>query len=88
MRSTDATRRAQIWPSRKIVHMHDFRARSHRAIPVLGWRCRLCWAIAMLLIFPLIARANPVMNDGQSLNAFGLVAFWALVIESGIATMV
>lgn len=38
-------------------------------------------------MFPLIARANPVMIDGQSLIAFGIVAFWALVIESGIATL-
>jgi hypothetical protein len=37
-------------------------------------------------MFPLIARANPVMIDGQSLIAFGIVASWALVIESGIAT--
>jgi len=38
-------------------------------------------------MFPVIARANPVMIDGQSLIAFGIVAFWALVIESGIATL-
>jgi hypothetical protein len=43
--------------------------------------------IAILLMFPVIARANPVMIDGQSLIAFGIVAFWALVIESGIATL-
>ena len=44
-------------------------------------------AIIVLLMFPVIARANPVMIDGQSLIAFGIVAFWALVIESGIATL-
>jgi hypothetical protein len=44
-------------------------------------RARL--VIAILLTIPLIARANPVMIDGQSLIAFGIVAFWALVIESG-----
>ena len=48
-------------------------------------RARL--AIAVLLMLPAIARANPVMIDGQSLIAFGIVAFWALVIESGIATL-
>jgi hypothetical protein len=48
-------------------------------------RARL--AIAVLLLFPIIARANPVMIDGQSLIEFGIVAFWALVIESGIATL-
>ncbi len=44
-------------------------------------------SIALLLMMPLVARANPVMIDGQSLIAFGIVAFWALVIESGIATL-
>ena len=48
-------------------------------------RARL--SIAALLMFPLVARANPVMIDGQSLIALGIVAFWALVIESGIATL-
>ncbi len=43
--------------------------------------------IAALLMLPVIAQANPVMVDGQSLLAFGVVAFWALVIESGIATL-
>lgn len=43
--------------------------------------------IAVLSMFPVIAPANPVMIDGQSLIAFGIVAFWALVIESGIATL-
>ena len=43
--------------------------------------------ILVLLLMPLVARANPVMIDGQSLIAFGIVAFWALVIESGIATL-
>jgi hypothetical protein len=43
--------------------------------------------IAVLLMTPWIACANPVMIDGQSLIAFGIVAFWALVIESSIATL-
>lgn len=49
-------------------------------------KARLC--IAALLMMPLVARANPVMIDGQSLIAFAIVAFWALVIESGVATLV
>ncbi len=49
-------------------------------------RARL--AIALLLVMPALARANPVSIDGQSLIAFAIVAFWALVIESGIATLV
>ena len=43
--------------------------------------------ILALLMVPLAVHANPVMIDGQSLLAFGIVAFWALVIESGIATL-
>lgn len=39
------------------------------------------------LLMPLIARANPVQVNGQSLIAFGIVAFWALVVESGIVTL-
>ena len=49
-------------------------------------RARL--AIAALLLTPVIAHANPVQIEGQSLIAFAVVAFWALVIESGIATLV
>ena len=49
-------------------------------------RTRLVAAL-LLLILPSIVRANPVMIDGQSAIAFGIVAFWALVIESGIATL-
>lgn len=48
-------------------------------------RARL--AIPLLVLLPLAARANPVMIDGQSLVAFAVVAFWALVIESGIMTL-
>jgi len=48
-------------------------------------RARL-FIIASLMV-PLIARANPVQIDGQSLIAFAIVAFWALVIESGIVTL-
>ena len=48
---------------------------------------RMRLAITILVMLPVIARANPVMIDGQSLIAFGIVAFWALVIESGIATL-
>ena len=43
--------------------------------------------ILALLLMPLIARANPVQIDGQSLIAFGIVSFWALVVESGIVTL-
>jgi hypothetical protein len=44
--------------------------------------------IALALMIPVIAYANPVSIDGQSLIAFAIVAFWALVIESGLATLV
>ena len=48
-------------------------------------KARLC--IAVLLMVPVMARANPVSVDGQSLIAFAIVAFWALVIESGVGTL-
>lgn len=47
-----------------------------------------CLGILIALMIPVVACANPVMVDGQSLIAFGIVAFWALVIESGLATLV
>ena len=56
-------------------------------ICVVGRDMRRPLSIALLLLLPLAARANPVMVDGQSLIAFSIVAFWALVIESGIATL-
>lgn len=43
--------------------------------------------IALLLLMPLAVRANPVQIDGQSAIAFAIVAFWALVIESGLVTL-
>ena len=43
--------------------------------------------ILLILILPFVVHANPVMIDGQSLIAFGIVAFWALVVESGITTL-
>ncbi len=43
--------------------------------------------ILALLLIPLVAHANPVQIDGQSMIAFAIVAFWALVIESGIVTL-
>jgi hypothetical protein len=43
--------------------------------------------ILIALLLPFVAQANPVALDGQSLIAFAIVAFWALVIESGVATL-
>ena len=43
--------------------------------------------VALLVIMPLVARANPVSINGESLLAFAIVAFWALVVESGIVTL-
>ncbi len=48
-------------------------------------RSKLLILIVMLL--PWVAHANPVMLEPQSLVAFGIVAFFALVVESGIATL-
>lgn len=44
--------------------------------------------VTVLWLLPVIALANPVMINEQSLIAFGVVAFWALLIESGITTLV
>ena len=38
----------------------------------------------VVLLLPLVAVADPVEIDGESLLAYGIVAFWALVIESAI----
>jgi len=49
---------------------------------------RKCLLFMTAALFPLAVCANPVMVDGQSLLAFGIVAFWALVIESAIVTLI
>ena len=51
----------------------------------MAMRARL--GVVVLLLCPLIAGANPVEIDGQSAIAFGIVAFWALVVESGLVTL-
>jgi len=48
---------------------------------------KLRFAILFLLLVPLGLQANPAIFDPQSWIAFWVVAFWALVIESGIATL-
>jgi hypothetical protein len=50
-------------------------------------RRTLLFLLLVLLFIPFIARANPVSINSQSMIVFGVVAFWALVIESGIATL-
>jgi hypothetical protein len=44
-------------------------------------------AFPLLLLFPLAARANPNTLDAESVLALGIVAFWALVVESGLVTL-
>jgi len=48
---------------------------------------KLRLAILLLLLVPVGLQANPAMFNPQSFFAFCVVAFWALVIESGIATL-
>src|SRR6058998_1317850 len=48
---------------------------------------KLRLAILLLLLVPVGLQANPAILNPQSLIAFWIVAFWALVIESGIATL-
>jgi len=43
--------------------------------------------IILLLILPFIVSADPVIINPQSLIAYGVVAFFALLIESGIVTL-
>jgi len=54
----------------------------------LGVIMRTRLFITLLLLMPLVLRANPVQIDGESAIAFGIVAFWALVIESALVTLV
>src|SRR5256885_2018023 len=54
-----------------------------RSLPVMRRRI----FILALLMISVVARANPVPIDGQSLIAFAIVAFWGLVVESGIVTL-
>ena len=48
---------------------------------------KLRLATLLLLLVPVGLQANPAILNPQSLIAFWVVAFWALVIESGIATL-
>jgi len=43
--------------------------------------------IALCLLLPLTVRANPVILDPSSLIAFGIVAFWAFVVEAGVVAL-
>lgn len=42
---------------------------------------------AVCLLIPLVTSANPVMLNPSSLIAFYVVAFWAFVVEAGVATL-
>ncbi len=44
--------------------------------------------LCVLLLLPLVAVADPVAINGESLIAYGIVAFWALVIESAIVILI
>src|SRR6516162_5931993 len=52
------------------------------------YQMRMRLFIELALMLPVIAHGNPVSINGQSLIAFAIVAFWALVIESGVVTLV
>ncbi len=57
-------------------------------MPLLRSKLRLKTILSTLtFLLPVAARANPVQIDGQSLIAFAVVAFWALVVESGLVTL-
>lgn len=44
-------------------------------------------AIVLCLLMPLAAWADPVIIDPTSLLAFGIVAFWALIVEAGVVAL-
>jgi len=39
------------------------------------------------MLMPVVARANPYILNPSSLIAFGVVAFWALVVEAGLVAL-
>lgn len=43
--------------------------------------------IALCLLVPLAAYANPVILNPSSLIAFGIVAFWSFVLETGVVAL-
>jgi hypothetical protein len=43
--------------------------------------------IVLCVLVPGVARANPYVLDPSSLIAFGVVAFWALIVEAGIVAL-
>jgi hypothetical protein len=46
------------------------------------------WIIILLsVLVPVVARANPYILDPSSLIAFGAVALWALIVETGIVAL-
>jgi hypothetical protein len=43
--------------------------------------------IVLCVLMPAVARANPYVLNPSSLIAFGVVAFWALIVEAGIVAL-
>ncbi len=43
--------------------------------------------IILFLLMPVVAHANPYILNPSSLIAFGVIAFWALVVEAGIVAL-
>jgi hypothetical protein len=54
---------------------------------LFGSRVAVPLSIMIWLLAPITVRANPVSINGTSALAFGIVAFWALVIEAGIVAL-
>jgi hypothetical protein len=68
-----------VLPTRSAYCSHNVRPiKNNMRLPLTG---------LALFCLPAMACANPVSLNGQSMIAFGVVAFWALVIESGVATL-
>ena len=43
--------------------------------------------ILLCVLTPMVARANPYILNPSSLIAFGVVAFWALIVEAGLVAL-
>jgi hypothetical protein len=44
--------------------------------------------ILLVLLAPVAAQANPYILNEKSLLAFGVVAFWAFIVEAGVVALI
>jgi hypothetical protein len=85
---TDARRGARLSASeQRAFHRAEVTiAKGMKAFVAVGYMRRYV-PIGLCLLLPLTARANPYTLDPSSLLAFGVVAFWAFVVEAGVVAL-